>query len=117
MGCLIYHDGARVSVPDHALSHLQIVMLAMLARGIAFEFSWETGWGTATARQSMWITPGTTLEFRYDSDTVSETNWAWIDALLFAAKGPDGLRLLTEPDASTLPGFTGTDLSALSGDD
>jgi hypothetical protein len=104
MGYLIYDRGTtELFIDDRTLAHLQIVMLSKLRRHESFAFSWKDSATTGDGRSTIWITPTSSLRFRYQGSRTPTPNKAWVTALLAAASSSTGLQVIPEPAATTSP--------------
>lgn len=96
MGRFIYDTMANsVDIDDRTLAHLRIVVMNKLRRSEAFMFDVEVGDGSG--RRSFWIHPGVPLQFHFFGSRNPRINRAWIEELMQAASGPNGLTLVPEP--------------------
>lgn len=105
MGRFIYNSvgqsqagGSAVDVDDRTLTHLRVVVANKLRRGESFMFDLEMADGSG--RRSFWIHPAVPLQFHFYSARRHQINREWVEAMLVAAGGPDGLRLIPEPQGS-----------------
>ena len=109
MGTLLYGTpGVSVEFPDRALWHLQIVITAKLRRGESFNLSWNDAVDTGSGRSSIWISPASSLFYRYFGSKVPTTNRNWVNELMISANSPGGLFFSPEPSAQENPGNGGT---------
>jgi hypothetical protein len=96
MGTL--HYGApSVGFPldDRVLAHLELVITAKLRRQESLSFAVVDD--ETERRQSVWISPVTSLRFEYDAP-MPEINRLWLQELVDTANSPGGLRVVPEPD-------------------
>lgn len=98
MGQLIYREELSIDIEDRVLSHLQLVIAAKLRRNESFLFSYDHGSEAGSGRSSIWLNSSIPLHFRYWSKKRITLNRSWIDVLMAAANGTDGLRALAEPE-------------------
>ncbi|MFM9919734.1 ATP-dependent DNA ligase [Lacisediminihabitans sp. H27-G8] len=92
MGSL--HYGAvngEIAFDDRALAHLQVVIVAKLRRHESFQFSWTNSQARGGGRNSIWLSPGSSLLFRYSGNRPILINRSWIDALAASANSGGGL--------------------------
>lgn len=100
MGTLLYGTpGISIEFPDRALWHLQIVITAKLRRGESFNLSWNDAAEIGSGRSSIWISPSSSLFYRYFGSKVPTTNRNWVNELMTSANSPSGLFFSTEPSA------------------
>lgn len=97
MGRFIYDTNANsVDIDDRTLAHLRIVMMNKLRRSEPFMFDVEIGDGSG--RRSFWIHPSVPLQFHFFGSRQPRINRLWVEELIRAASGPNGLSVLPEPD-------------------
>jgi hypothetical protein len=100
MGTLMYGtSGMSFEFPDRVLWHLQIVITAKLRRGESFNLSWGDSVQLGSGRNSIWLSPSSTLFYRYFGSKTPSTNRLWINALMVSANSPGGLVISTESSA------------------
>lgn len=96
MGRFVYGTtGSSVDIDDRVLAHLRIVVMNKLRRGEPFMFDVEMGEGQG--RRSFWVHPSVALQFHFYGSRPPRINRAWVEALMLAASGPNGLSVLPEP--------------------
>ena len=96
MGTLHYGSPpASFKIDDRALAHVELVVLAKLRRRENLSFALVDE--KTSLRQSMWISPDTTLRFEYDGP-MPEINRLWLQDLVDTANSSTGLRLVPEPE-------------------
>ncbi|KAA9107906.1 ATP-dependent DNA ligase [Microbacterium rhizomatis] len=99
MGRFIYDTMANsVDIDDRTLAHLRIVVMNKLRRAEPFMFDVEIGDGSG--RRSFWLHPSVPLQFHFFGSRNPRINRAWIDDLMQAASGPNGLSITPEPTES-----------------
>jgi hypothetical protein len=98
VGRFIYDNEVRADFDDRALLHVQNVITSKLRRGEPFLFTWRNDTSVGGGRVSVWVNPTSRLVFKYGRDRVTALNRRWLDALMFAANSPGGLRVLPEPE-------------------
>lgn len=104
MGQLMYGTPAEsVEIDDRALAHLKIVILAKLRRHEGFPFSFEYEASAGGGRSTVWIAPAVPLQFKFVGSRQPAINKAWLESLMIAANGVDGLRILAEPTEPAEP--------------
>ena len=54
-----------------------------------------------SGRRSYWIHPAVPLQFHFYNARRQPINREWVEAMMIAAGGPDGLRLIPEPKGGT----------------
>ncbi len=97
MGRFIYDTVANsVDIEDRTLAHLRVVVMNKLRRSEPFMFDVEIGDGSG--RRSFWIHPSVPLQFHFFGGRQPRINRAWVEALMQAASGPNGLTIVPEPD-------------------
>jgi hypothetical protein len=98
LGELRYGTPAEViEIDDRILAHLKIVMLAKLRRREGFPFSFEYDATEGGGRTTVWIAAAVPLQFKFDGSRQPAINKVWLEALMMAANGVDGLRIIPEP--------------------
>lgn len=96
VGRLIYKGGAEpIEIEDRTLAHLRVVFMTKLRRGEPFGFEMSSRHGTH--RQEFWIHPSLPLQFHFAGSRQPQINPRWIEALMQSANGPDGLKVVPEP--------------------
>ncbi|MFF2633447.1 ATP-dependent DNA ligase [Microbacterium sp. NPDC058021] len=102
MGRFIYDTvGNSVEVEDRTLAHLRIVFMNKLRRGEPFMFDVDAGPGGD--RRSFWIHPSVPLQFSFHGSRAPRINRVWVEALMQAASGPNGLTVVPEPREDATP--------------
>lgn len=92
MGSLRYgavHD--EIAFDDRALAHLQVVIVSKLRRRESFQFSWTNSPAKGGGSNTIWLSPGSSLVFRYSGNRPILINRSWIDALAVSANSSGGL--------------------------
>lgn len=82
---------------DRALAHLRIVVMNKLRR--AEPFALHAADPDGIGIRSAWIHPAVPLVFHFFGSRTPMLNRAWIDQMMRAANGPDGLTIGQEPAA------------------
>lgn len=96
MGRFIYDTiGNAVDIDDRTLAHLRIVVMNKLRRSEPFMFDVEVGDGSG--RRSFWLHPSVPLQFHFYGSRQPRINRAWVEDLMQAASGPNGLTIVPEP--------------------
>ena len=96
MGRFIYDSaGASVDIDDRTLAHLRIVIMNKLRRSESFMFDVEMGDGSG--RRSFWMHSSVPMQFHFFGSRQPHINRAWVEALMHAASGPNGLTIVPEP--------------------
>ena len=92
MGCL--HTGPQqvFIFDDRVLAHLRAVIFGKLSLQESFVFTWND----SGAQRSIWMHPGMSVQFEFDSTEAHEINREWIEALTALANSAGGLRLVPE---------------------
>ncbi len=101
MGRFIYDSaGASVDIEDRTLAHLRIVIMTKLRRSESFMFEAEIGDGSG--RRCFWISPSVPIQLHFFGSRQPRINRLWIEQLMQAASGPNGLTILPEPAEEAL---------------
>ena len=96
MGRFIYDTaGNSVDIDDRTLAHLRIVVMNKLRRSESFMFDVEIGDGSG--RRSFWMHPSVPLQFHFFGSRQPRINRLWVEELMQAASGPNGLTIVPEP--------------------
>ena len=96
MGRFIYDTMANsVDIDDRTLAHLRIVVMNKLRRTEAFMFDVEVGDGSG--RRSFWMHPSVPIQFHFFGSRSPRINRAWVEDVMQAASGPNGLTITPEP--------------------
>lgn len=102
MGRFIYDTNANaVDIEDRTLAHLRIVIMNKLRRAEPFMFDVEVGDGSG--RRSFWVHPSVPLQFHFYGSRQPRINRAWVEDLMLAASGPNGLSIVPEPTEDAAP--------------
>jgi hypothetical protein len=101
MGRFIYDTVANaVDIDDRTLAHLRIVVMNKLRRSESFMFDVEVGDGSG--RRSFWMHPSVPIQFHFYGSRQPRINRVWVEDLMLAASGPNGLSITPEPSEDTL---------------
>lgn len=105
MGELIYGPKPeRITFDDRTLTHVKLVTLAKLRRGEAFALNLVFDTSTGGGRTTVWLSPNTFIQFRFDGSRRPAVNRTWVDQLMMSANSPEGLVVSVEPtDISSEP--------------
>lgn len=96
MGRFIYDTVANsIDIDDRTLAHLRIVVMNKLRRSDSFMFDVDQADGSG--RRSYWMHSGVPLQFQFSGSRQPRINRTWIEELMEAASGPNGLTILPEP--------------------
>lgn len=99
MGRFIYDTMANsVDLEDRTLAHLRIVIMNKLRRSEPFMFDVELNDGTG--RRSFWIHPSIPIQLHFFGTRHPRINRLWVEELMLAASGPNGLSIVPEPTES-----------------
>ncbi|WP_345802903.1 ATP-dependent DNA ligase [Microbacterium sp. AZCO] len=99
MGRFIYDTNANsVDIDDRTLAHLRLAIMNKLRRSEPFMFDVEIGDGSG--RKSFWIHPAVPLQFHFFGGRQPRINRQWVEELIRAASGPNGLTIVPEPEPS-----------------
>lgn len=102
MGTFIYDTMANsVEIDDRTLAHLRIVIMNKLRRSEPFMF--EVAMHDGSGRRSFWVSPSVPMQFRFFTTRQLQINRIWIEELMEAASGPNGLSILAEPEPKDEP--------------
>ena len=102
MGRFIYDAPANsIDIDDRTLAHLRIVVMNKLRRSESFMFDVDAGEGNG--RRSFWIDSSIPLQFHFHGSRQPRINRAWIEELMQAASGPNGLAIVPEPPEEMPP--------------
>ena len=98
MGALLYGSPAeRFEIPDRALAHVKLAVVAKLRRGESFTMSLQGADDGDFGRQTIWIAPGIPLRFVFDDAVGPSINRRWLERLAVSANSTGGLMLMDEP--------------------
>lgn len=101
VGYLLYGRPAEeIELEDRMLAHVKIVVLSKLRRGEPFAFSFEHDESDDGGRSTIWLHPSIPLRFKFTEARQPALNRGWLDLLAASANSADGLRLISEPEAS-----------------
>jgi hypothetical protein len=102
MGRFIYDTAANsVDVDDRTLAHLRIVVMNKFRRSESFMFDVEIGDGSG--RRSFWMDLSVPVQFHFFGSRQPRINRAWVEELMRAASGPNGLTIVPEPAEDAAP--------------
>jgi hypothetical protein len=100
MGRFIYDTVENsIDIDDRTLAHLRIVVMNKLRRSDSFMFDIDHADGSG--RRSYWMHAGVPIQFQFFGSRQPRINRAWIEELMDAASGPNGLTILPEPAESS----------------
>ena len=102
MGKFIYGTGVAQSfdVDDRTLAHLRVVIMNKLRRSESFMFNLTIG--DASGQRSFWLSPAVPIQFHFFGSRAPRLNRAWVEQLMAAANGPNGLDIVPEPVEQTM---------------
>ena len=107
MGTFVYDKPANAfEVDDRTLVHLRIVVMNKLRRSEPFMF--ELTMRDGSGHRSFWIHQGVPMQFRIFNAAQVRINRLWIETLMDAASGPNGLFVVPEPEEHENPPIQGT---------
>ncbi|SDQ25798.1 hypothetical protein [Leucobacter chromiiresistens] len=98
MGNLV-HGGREYEFEDRLLAHLQFVIGQKLKKQECFFLSWHKPHDQGDGRLSIWLSPYTTVAFRFSGSRDPELSKVWVRALNALAHTPRGLVAITEEEA------------------
>lgn len=106
MGRFIYGtNGNAVDIEDRTLAHLRVVVMNKLRRSESFMFDVEIGDGSG--RRSFWMHQSVPLQFHFYGSRQPSLNRDWIEELMLAAGGANGLTIVPEPEPETTTSSAG----------
>jgi hypothetical protein len=97
MGKFIYDGLVKVDFDDRLLAHLQLVIGAKVRRGESFHLSWKDDPSIGDGRTTVWVSPRTSLVYKFYGSKRPVINPAWIEALMHTANSAAGLYAVPEP--------------------
>ncbi|MBS3178687.1 MULTISPECIES: ATP-dependent DNA ligase [unclassified Pseudoclavibacter] len=103
MGTLVY-DGTSIHFEDRLLTHLQIVIVQKLSRNESFLMSWKDSPSVGDGRSAIWLTPNTSMQFKFLGGKVPEINRDWLKRLGESAESSTGLLVTDEEGKLALVG-------------
>ncbi|GAA2185882.1 hypothetical protein GCM10009786_04150 [Leucobacter alluvii] len=95
----IRYDGLTTHFEDRLLAHLQIIIVQKLMRDEAFLMSWKDSMSVGDGRTAIWVSPQTTLTFKFLGSRVPEINKEWLQRLGESASSTTGL-IVTKEDGT-----------------
>ena len=96
MGKFIYGTvAASFEIDDRALAHLRIVIMNKLRRSESFMF--DLAMSDGSGHRSFWMSPAVPIQFQFFERGAQRINRAWVETLMDAASGPNGLVVTPEP--------------------
>ncbi len=98
MGFLI-HGGTEYEFEDRLLAHLKMVIGQKLKKQECFFVSWTKSAEEGSGRVSVWLSPYTTVAFRFAGSRPPELNPAWVKVLIALSHSNRGLVVISEDDA------------------
>lgn len=98
MGSIRY-DGLTTHFDDRVLTHLQIVIVQKLSREESFLMSWKDSATVGDGRSAIWISPHTTITFKFAGSRVPAINEDWLLQLGKSSESSTGL-IVTKEDGS-----------------
>ena len=99
MGYLV-HGGNEYEFEDRLLAHLKTVIGQKLKKQESFFLSWTKSPGEGSGRISVWLSPYTTIAFRFAGSRPPELSVAWVKVLAAMSHTSRGLVVLSEEDAA-----------------
>lgn len=100
MGILVYGGGAEFEFDDRVLAHLKIAIVSKLRLQESFLINWTLPPSAGSGRASLWISPGTPLQFRFAGSKRPELNRVWLDAMSRSSHGVRGMVVMSEEEAA-----------------
>ena len=98
MGSIRY-DGLTTHFDERVLSHLQIIIVQKLMREEAFLMSWKDSANAGDGRTAIWVSPQTTITFKFLGSRVPEISKDWLLRLGESANSTTGL-IVTKEDGT-----------------
>lgn len=93
------HGGNEYEFEDRLLAHLKTVIGQKLKKQESFFLSWTKTPEEGSGRVSVWVSPYSTVGFRFSGSRPPELNLAWVKALSALSHTPRGLVVISEDDA------------------
>ena len=112
MGPFLFEQTQRTEFEDRLLLHLQTVIGSKLRRGEAFFFTWREDTSVGGGRTSVWISPASSIMFKYHGSRIAQLSKPWLEALTYVANSPGGLHVVPEPSQGGVDRLTGEALHA-----
>jgi hypothetical protein len=95
VGRLVYNNADNsFEIDDRTLAHLRIVFMNKLRRSEPFMFHVPPS--DASGERDLWVHPAVPLVFHFYGGRQPAINKHWIDQLMHAASGPNGLQVMSE---------------------
>jgi hypothetical protein len=99
VGQLIYGTtGTVVEIEDRVLAHLKVVIIMKLRRGEGFAFSWDEPVANGSGRNTAWMHPAVSMQFKFYGTRQPAMNKLWLEELMNSANSSGGLHILPEHD-------------------
>ena len=103
MGYFYYGNNSyAVQIDDRALAHLKIAILSLLRAGKSMAFCFDRSADLGSGREALWISPSTEIRFVFLGSRPPRINHEWLRDIVETANTATGLRLVREPQESTL---------------
>ncbi|MCW2288169.1 hypothetical protein [Leucobacter luti] len=100
MGFLV-HGEHEYEFDDRVLAHLKVVIGQKLMRHEGFFLSWSKTPDEGSGRISLWLSPASTLAFRFGGSKPPEINMLWLKVLSARSHASRGLVVITEDEAES----------------
>jgi len=97
MGRFVYNGTVKVDFEDRLLAHLQVAIVNKLRRGESFQFTWRDDASVGGGRTSIWVSPQSSLVYKFHGSRPPALNPGWLEALAYTANSPGGLHVVPEP--------------------
>ncbi len=96
MGRFIYNAAVNsFEIEDRTLAHLRLVIMNKLRRSESFMFDLAMSDGSGS--RSFWMNPAIPVQFQFFGSRSPRINRDWVELLMTAASGPNGLAIVPEP--------------------
>lgn len=103
MGFMYYGSQSHeLEIDDRPLAHLKIALLSMLRAGHSVAYSMSRPVGQGSGRETLWISPGTDLRFRFTGGRSPSINDDWVRSIIASASTSSGMRICPEPSRATV---------------
>ena len=98
MGYLM-HGGNEYQFEERLLAHLKIVIGQKLVKQESFFLSWTRSPNEGSGRVSLWLSPYSSIAFRFSGSRSPEINVRWVKVLSALSHTSRGLIALSEDEA------------------
>jgi hypothetical protein len=102
VGVFVYGSVPQgIEIDDRTLAHVRVVVMSKLRRAEPFMF--DVTMNDGTGRRTFWVHPSVPVQFRFFGRAAQRINRRWVEELMSAASGPNGLAIVPEPAADVTP--------------